>query len=99
MKPCAIAPASVIIDPAQVDVIDRATITNLNWLTPDTPRAGQQEFGAALAEAYVFVFIPSSVSTHSWNVIFDAAKASRLYDKVRQEPFALDTRLRPPARG
>ncbi len=88
-----------IVDPAQVYVVDGASIPNPNWLRPGTPGASQQEFGKALVEAYAFVLFPSVVSTHSWNVIFDAAKAAKLYDNVRQEPFALDTCLHPPAKG
>ena len=44
-----------------------------------------------------FVAIPSTVSTYSWNLIFDPLKASGFYRMELQEPFALDTRLHPPA--
>jgi RES domain-containing protein len=43
------------------------------------------------------VAIPSAVSTHSWNLIFDPLKAAGFYGVESQEPFALDTRLHPPA--
>lgn len=42
------------------------------------------------------VLIPSVVSAHSWNVIFDPIAAKELYEAVVQEGFALDTRLHPP---
>jgi RES domain-containing protein len=84
-----------IVDLAQVHVVDTANIPNPNWLRPGTPGAGQQEFGAALLKAHALVLLPSVVSTHSWNVIFDAARAARLYNSVIQKPFALDTRLHP----
>jgi len=87
-----------IIDPRRVHVVDSADIPNTNWLRPGKPGAGQQEYGTALVNAHAFVLLPSVVSTHSWNVIFDAAKAARLYDNLKQEPFALDTRLHPPAK-
>jgi len=87
-----------IIDPVQAHLVDSRSIPNPNWLKPGTPSAGQREFGAALVDAHAFVLLPSVVSTHSWNVIFDAAKAAQLYDRVIQEPFALDTRLHPPAK-
>jgi hypothetical protein len=35
------------------------------------------------------------VSTHSWNVVFDPAMATGMYDRIIQEDFALDTRLHP----
>lgn len=69
---------------------------NRNWLKPGTPSAGQQAFGDALLRDHLFVFIPSTVSVHSWNVFFDPKRAAGLYDVVLQEPFALDGRLHPP---
>jgi RES domain-containing protein len=84
-------------DPAQAHVVESARIPNPNWLRPGTPGAGQQEFGAALVKTHAFVLLPSVVSLHSWNVIFDPA--ARPYDGVSQEPFALDPRLHPPARA
>ena len=60
------------------------------------PSAGQQAFGDALLKDHVMVLIPSVVSVHSWNVIFDPIAGSGLYGAVMQERFALDTRLHPP---
>ncbi len=87
-----------IVDASRGHVADISNIFNPNWLRPGKPSAGQQEFGAALLRAHRFVLLPSVVSTHSWNVIFDAAKAAQVYDQITQEPFARDTRLHPPAR-
>jgi|SRR5579863_1975379 len=86
-----------IIDPAQARVVTEADVPNSNWLKPGAVSAGQQAFGAALVKAHPFVLIPSVVSNHSWNVIFDSLAAKGLYDTVQQEPFALDPRLHPPA--
>jgi RES domain-containing protein len=68
-------------------------VPNANWLRPCYPSAGQQRFGDALLAAHPFVLIPSAVSTHSWNILFDPAVATGLYTAGIQEDFALDTRL------
>jgi hypothetical protein len=60
-------------------------------------RARAKNFGDDLLHRYRFVAIPSAVSTHSWNLIFDPLKAAGFYSLEFQEPFALDTRLHPPA--
>jgi RES domain-containing protein len=70
---------------------------NANWLQPGIPSAGQQAFGDDLLRRHRFVAIPSTVSIHSWNLIFDPLKAAGFYSVESQEPFALDTRLHPPA--
>ncbi len=72
-------------------------VPNANWLRPGIPSAGQQAFGDALLARHPFVVIPSAVSTHSWNLIFIRSVAGGHYSLVAQEPFALDTRLHPPA--
>jgi RES domain-containing protein len=86
-----------ITNPGQVQVINAADLPNPNWLKPGAIGAGQQAFGDLMLKAHSFVLIPSVVSAHSWNVIFDPALAKDFYDSVTQEPFALDTRLHPPA--
>ena len=88
-----------IIEPATIHVVDPATVPNPNWLRPGIPGAGQQGFGDALLAAHMFVLIPSAVSTHSWNLVFDAVAAKGAYRQVRQERFALDTRLHPAAKS
>ena len=84
-------------DPAEIVVVDPASVPNPNWLRPGIPGAGQQAFGARLLAAHRFIVIPSAVSTHSWNLVFDAARAASGYLLLAQELFALDTRLHPPA--
>lgn len=89
--------SAVVNDPASVQVVQPADVPNANWLRPGMPSAGQQEFGDALLVAHPFVVIPSAVSTHSWNLLFDAGVAVGLYAMQAQEDFALDTRLHPPS--
>ena len=87
--------AATILDPASVHVVDPASLPNANWLKPGLPSAGQQDHGNQLLRRHKFIAIPSAVSSHSWNLIFIAAAASRGYELKLQEPFALDTRLHP----
>ena len=86
-----------IPEPSRALVITAASVPNPNWLRPGAVGAGQQTFGDALLRTNAFVLIPSVVSSHSWNVIFDPAVANGMFVSVAQEPFALDTRLHPPA--
>ena len=88
--------AALIADPAEVHVVEPRAVPNLNWLRPGIPSAGQRDFGDGLLRRHRFVAIPSAVSAHSWNLIFDAGMAAGLYSCKLQEPFALDTRLHPP---
>jgi RES domain-containing protein len=88
--------AARIADIAEVHVVKRDAVPNPNWLRPGIPGAGQQAFGDDLLRRHRFVAIPSAVSTHSWNLIFDPLKAKGFYSVDFQEPFALDTRLHPP---
>jgi RES domain-containing protein len=83
-------------DGADVHVVDPATLPNANWLRPGIPSAGQQAYGDALLAAHDVVLIPSAVSTHSWNLIFDAARRDASCALDFQEGFALDPRLHPP---
>ncbi len=86
-----------IADASQVLVVNPVDVPNPNWLRPGAVGAGQQAFGDALLRAHPFILIPSAVSSHSWNVIFDPAVAQGLYGSVAQETFTLDTRLHPPS--
>jgi RES domain-containing protein len=79
-------------------VLQPGDVPNPNWLRPGNVSAGQQAFGDQLIAQYAFVVIPSVVSTHSWNLIFDRDIAAGSYDLVSQEDFALDPRLHPPAK-
>jgi RES domain-containing protein len=88
--------AARIPDIAEVHIVQRDHVPNLNWLRPGVPGAGQQGFGDNLLRRHRFVALPSAVSTYSWNLIFDPIKAAGFYSVEFQEPFALDTRLHPP---
>src|SRR5215831_4833370 len=85
--------AATITDLSSVHVVDPASVPNPNWLRPGIPSVGQQEFGDALLARHKFVLIPSVVSTHSWNIIFESVRARAAYILTMQEVFALDTRL------
>jgi RES domain-containing protein len=89
--------AARIPDVAEVHVVKSDVVPNSNWLRPGIPSAGQQAFGDNLLRGHRFVAIPSAVSKHSWNLIFDPTKANGFYSLDFQEPFALDTRLHPPS--
>jgi RES domain-containing protein len=80
-----------------VHIVRPADVANANWLRPGYPSAGQQAFGDSLLSAHPFVLIPSAVSTHSWNLLFDASISRCMYSMQLQEPFALDPRLHPPS--
>lgn len=84
-----------IADPSRVHVVQPDEIANRTWLRPASPNAGQQAFGDALLRAHAFVALPSVVSAHSWNVVFDPGLAEGLYDEVAQKAIALDPRLHP----
>lgn len=85
-----------ITDPSRIHVVDIAAIPNSNWLTPGIPSAGQQQFGDTLLARHALFLIPSVVSRHSWNLVFDPSRATGLFRTRFQEGFALDTRLHPP---
>jgi RES domain-containing protein len=85
-----------IADAGRAHIVNPADVPNPNWLRPGAVGAGQQAFGDAMMKAHPFVLIPSVVSGHSWNVIFDPGMAKGLYGVLAQEAFALDTRLHPP---
>ena len=89
--------AARLVDPADIFVVEPTSVPNPNWLHPGTPGAGQQRYGDALLATHLFVAIPSAVSRHSWNLVFDASRAKNRYSLAFQERFALDTRLNPPA--
>jgi RES domain-containing protein len=89
--------AARIDDFANVRVVKPDEVPNPNWLRPGVPSAGQQAFGDDLLGDHLFVAIPSAVSTHSWNLIFDPLRAGGSYRVEVMEPFALDPRLHPPA--
>ena len=85
--------SAYIIDPKKIHVVVPNVIPNPNWLHPCTPNKNQQQYGDELLSSHRFILIPSAVSPHSWNLIFDATKAAADYSDVEQERFALDPRL------
>ena len=85
--------SACVIKAKMIAVIRPEDLPNPNWLTPGTPNRNQRMFGDALLAQHRFVLIPSAVSRHSWNLIFDAAKPVSDYGDVTQERFALDPRL------
>lgn len=89
--------AVTITEPAQAHVMDLAAMPNPNWLRPGIPSAGQQAFGSERLARHKFIVVPSAVSAHSWNLVFVGTVAAGSYALRSQEPFALDTRLHPPA--
>ena len=89
--------AARIADIAEVYTVKPGDVPNANWLVPGIPSAGQQAFGDDLLRQHRFFVIPSAVSKRSWNLIFHPLKAAGFYSLEFQEPFALDTRLHPPA--
>lgn len=88
--------SATIVDPSSVHVVDPDSIPNPAWLHPGIPSAGQQAYGDQLLNDHKLVVIPSAVSTHSWNFIFQSVGADGVYKLRSQERFALDTRLHPP---
>jgi RES domain-containing protein len=85
--------AATVRDTSRVHVLYPRDVPNPNWLRPGVVSAGQQEFGDELLREHAFVAVPSVVSTHSWNVIFDPDVGAGQYSLHLQERFALDTRL------
>jgi len=83
------------IETSGIRVVEAADVPNPNWLHPGIPSAGQQKFGNDLLAVHDFVMIPSVVSRHSWNVIFDPIRAKTMFHVIEQERFALDPRLNP----
>lgn len=81
---------------ADVHVVQPADVPNRLWLYPCAFSAAQQAHGAALLTAHNFVAIPSVVSRHSWNFMFDAARVAGKYALQFQEDLDLDPRLNPP---
>lgn len=79
-----------------VYVVQPKDVPNKLWLYPCALSAAQQDFGNGLLQKYPFVAIPSAVSRHSWNLIFDAKRAAGKYALLDQELLDLDPRLDPP---
>ena len=86
-----------ISDPAQVHVVNIASIPNPNWLRPGTVSSNQQAFGDLLLNTHAMVFFPSVVSRHSWNLLINMPTAAGAMHLTQSEAFALDPRLTPAA--
>lgn len=82
-----------ITDPTVIHVVQPDDVPNPNWLVPGSHGPGQQEFGDQLLKEHLFSLLPSTVSRHSWNLIFDADRAKGYFEDVKQERFTLDPRL------
>src|SRR5690606_16143358 len=89
--------AMEVLSADRVQVVHPENVPNQNWLVPGIPGRGQQDFGDRLLREHPTILIPSAVSRHSWNLVSLARAARREYGARLQEPFALDTRLHPPA--
>jgi RES domain-containing protein len=85
--------AITITDPKRIHVVDPTGVADPAWPRPSNPTAAQQTFGDALLVQHPVLAIPSTVSTHSWNVIFLAPNAAGAYAMRLQEDFTLDSRL------
>ena len=86
-----------VLDPSNVHIVNPNALPNPAWLHPGTPSQGQKDHGDQLLAQHPFVLMPSAVSVHSWNILFNPDVAAGLYKVVNQERFSLDTRLNPPA--
>ena len=86
-----------IDDPGLVFVVKPSDVPTPAWLVAGVPSAGQQEFGASLLAKHLFVAIPSVVSRHSWNLVFDPDRADGKFGSLLQEPLSIDPRLNPPS--
>lgn len=85
--------SAVVLDAADIHVVQPDDLPNPNWLVPGAHGPGQQDHGDQLLQQHLFVLVPSTVSRFSWNLIFDADRAASRYADVQQDRFALDPRL------
>ena len=81
---------------ADIHVVQPHSVPNPGWLVPGIPSDGQQQFGKALLAEHPFVMLPSAVSAHSWNLLFNPALARGRYTLRHQQALVIDTRLHPP---
>jgi RES domain-containing protein len=94
--PHTLSVAELTVPWSAVHVVQPADVPNKLWLYPCAFSGAQQEFGRKLLNAHDFVALPSTVSRHSWNLIFDAGRAAGKYTLRHQEGLDLDPRLNPP---
>jgi RES domain-containing protein len=86
---------SRILDLGAIHILWPDDVPNQHWLSPGRPNSNQQRFGDDLTRRHRFVLIPSVVSRHSWNLIFDTGTAAGAHDEAVGDRFALDRRLQP----
>ena len=67
--------AARIADIAEVHVVKPDDVPNANWLRSGDSERGPTGLRRRSSPPHRFVAIPSVVSTHSWNLIFDPVKA------------------------
>jgi RES domain-containing protein len=84
-----------ISTPEKLFIVAASDFPNPNWLYNGPPSAAQQQFGLDLLTQHGAFAVPSVVSHHSWNLVFSPQAFRPRYELIRQEPFALDTRLNP----
>lgn len=84
--------ALAIAKPSAIHVVE-PNMLDPAWLRPGLPDEKQQAFGDGLLKARDFIAIPSAVSRHSWNLVFDSTRARGSYTLELQENFVLDPRL------
>jgi RES domain-containing protein len=94
--PHVLTAAALAVPWDEVHVMHPERVPNGLWLYPTALSAAQQAFGGKLLRAHAFVAIPSAVSRHCWNLLFDAHRAAGKYTLRFQEPLDLDPRLNPP---
>jgi RES domain-containing protein len=80
-------------DASLVRILNPSDIPDDTWLNPTSLGPGQQAFGSRLLQSHSFIALPSTVSRHSWNLLFDPERATGKYSLVFQESFTLDPRL------
>ncbi len=85
--------AAELLERDEIKVVQADDLPEEEWLTPSIPRPGQQAYGDDLLKRHRAIAIPSAVSAHSWNLIFDPGRAGTAYALKFQEPFVLDPRL------
>lgn len=75
---------------ADIHVVKPMDVPDPHWLAPGISAARQKKFGDGLLSAYDFVVLPSAVSSHSWNILFDPGRVSGFSALIEQEQFVLD---------
>jgi RES domain-containing protein len=87
--------AAVLTGTREVHVVSPDHVPAPEWLSPGIPHADQQAYGSDLLARHGIILLPSVVSRHSWNLIFDPGSADGSYRLERQETLWIDPRLRP----